>query len=103
MNSGALLPAIALLAPAQEVDRDLRLALDDLSAKASALVETVNALEQKAKDNGQTLHPDLIEQRALVQSSIIRAEEALRDKDNTALRERLTRARGHIERLGKML
>jgi hypothetical protein len=99
----ALLPAIALIAFAQDVDRDLKLEFDDLSAKASAIVETVNAMEQKAKDNGESLHPNILEQRALVQSSIARAEEALRAKDRPALRERLTRARGHIERLNKML
>jgi hypothetical protein len=100
---GALFPAIALVAYAQDVDRKLQNEFDDLSAKASALIETVNAMEQRAKDLGQSLHPDLIAQRTLVQSSIDRAGEALQAKDMPALRERLTRARGHIERLNKML
>jgi hypothetical protein len=104
MNSAALLlPAIALVAYAQDVDRKLQNEFDELAAKASAVVETVNAMERRARDNGQSLHPDLIEQRALVRSSIDRAEEALRGKDMPALRERLIRARGHIERLNKML
>lgn len=109
MTRGALLPALALVALswnvafAQTVDHDLKLEFDDLSAKASAIVATVNDMEQKAKDNGQSLHPDILEQRALVQTSIARAEEALRDKNITQLRERLTRARGQLERLNKML
>jgi hypothetical protein len=100
---GALLPAMALVAYAQNVDRNLQNEFDDVAAKASALIKTVNAMEQRASDNGQSLHPNLVEQRALVQSSIDRAEEALHAKDMTALRERLTRARGYIERLNKML
>lgn len=103
MTSRALLPTIALVAFAEGVDRDLKLEFDDLSAKASAMIETVNTFEQQAKDKGETLHSDIAEQRALVQTSIARAEAALRDKNNTELRERLTRARGHIERLSKML
>jgi hypothetical protein len=99
----ALLPATAIMAYAQDVDRKLQNEFDELAAKASAVIETVNAMEQRARDNGQSLHPDLIEQRALVQSSMDRAGEALRSKDMPALRERLTRARGHIERLNKML
>jgi hypothetical protein len=100
---GMLFPAIAIVAYAQDVDQALKLEFDDLAAQAGALVETVNAMEQRAKDMGESLHPDLVERRALVQTSIDVAAEALRAKNMPALRERLTRARGHIERLKKMI
>ena len=102
-TAAALFPALAILAGAQDTERSLRLEFDNVSAKASAIIETVNAMEQRAKELGQSLHPGLIEQRALVQSSIDRAQEALDAKDMARLRERLTRARGLIERLNKML
>ncbi|HKD04316.1 MAG TPA: hypothetical protein VKB79_00315 [Bryobacteraceae bacterium] len=99
----ALIPAIALAATAQQVDRKLQSEFDDLSAKAAAMIETVNAMEQRARDNGDLINPAILERRALLQSSIQRAEDALRDKDMGALREQLVRARGHLDKLSRMI
>jgi tRNA U34 5-carboxymethylaminomethyl modifying GTPase MnmE/TrmE len=99
----ALVPLLAIVCLADDTERSLKLEFDDLAAKAAALIQTVNEMEQHARENGQTLSPDLLEHRALVQSSIDRAAEALQTKDLRLLRERLNRARGQIERLRKMV
>jgi hypothetical protein len=96
--------AVASTAVAAETpEHRLKVEFDELAAKATAAIETVNGMEQRAKANGQALHPDLIAQRILVQTAMDDAEEALRAKDLDALRERLKRARSHIERLYSML
>jgi hypothetical protein len=108
MNRLVVLLAMAALAGAaiaadRPVDRRLKREFDELSAKATAIIDTVNAMEERARADGQSLHPDLVARRALVQSSMDEAEKALRADDADALRERLKRARGHIEKLNKML
>jgi hypothetical protein len=102
-RSVALIPAIVLAAAAQQVDRKLQNEFDEVSSKAEAIIETVNAMEQRARDNGDLINPGILERRALLQSSIRRAEEALRSGDAQTLREQLVRARGHLEKLSHMI
>lgn len=103
-----LVPAaiVALAGGASAADTSaehkLKIEFDELAAKATAAIDTVNSMEERAKANGQSLHPALVAQRILVQSSMDDAEEALRAKDMEALRERLKRARAQIERLYNM-
>lgn len=85
------------------VDSRLKLEFDHLSARASAGIDTVNSMQERARASGETLHPDLLVQRNLVQSSMDAAQEALRASDNARLRERLKRARVHIDRLYTMI
>ncbi len=99
----ALVPAIVLTASAQQIDREPQNEFDELSSKAAAMVETVNALEQRARDNGDLINPGILERRALLQNSIHRAEEALRSGDAQGLREQLVRARGHLDKLSRMI
>ncbi len=99
----AVMVAVACTAAAAETPEHLlKIEFDELAAKATAAIETVNGMEQRAKANGQELHPGLIAQRILVQTAMDDAEEALRAKDFDELRERLKRARAHIERLYSM-
>jgi hypothetical protein len=93
----------AAIAADRPVDRSLQLEFDELAAKATAAIDAVDAMEKRAQADGQSLHPNLIAQRALVQSSMDNAEKALRANDTDRLRERLKRARGNIDRLSKML
>jgi len=86
----------------QPADHRLKLEFDELSAKATAGIGTVNFMERRANEDGLSLHPNLIAQRALVQSSMDDAQEALRANDMDALRTRLDRARGIIDRLYRM-
>jgi hypothetical protein len=95
--------SLAAIAAGRPVDRRLKVEFDELAAKAAAIIDSVNALEDRARADGQSLHPDLIARRALVRSSMDEADKALRANDADALRERLKRARGHIERLNRML
>ncbi len=98
-----LVPALAMVARADVVDRSLKIEFDELSAKAAAAVDTVNAMEQRAKDAGNSLTPDLLTLRALVRSAMDDAGKALRDGDANELRKCLDRARGLIDRLYKTL
>jgi hypothetical protein len=103
----ALVPIAAVSSCAMSagtpVDRSLKIEFDELAAKATAVIDTVNALEERARADGQSLHPNIIARRALVQSSMDDAERALRANDMAGLGERLRRARGHIDRLYRML
>ena len=91
-------------APAETpAEHQLKLEFDELAAKATAAIEMVNGMEERARDAGSTLNPDLIAQRILIQSTMDEAQESLRAKDMDALRERLKRVRGHIEKLYRML
>jgi hypothetical protein len=99
----ALIPAVVLAAAAQQVDRKLQNEFDELSSKAAAMIETVNAMEQRARDNGDLINPAILERRAILQNSIHRAEEAVRSGDSQALREQLARARGHLDKLSRMV
>jgi hypothetical protein len=108
MNRVFLSTAIAVashaaIAAEGPVDRALKIEFDELAAKATAAIDTVLALEQRARDNGESLHPNLIAQRLLVQSTMDGAGEALRANDSKALRDHLARVRAQIERLYRML
>jgi hypothetical protein len=102
-TAAALVPAVAMVAYAEDARKSMQAEFDELAARATAAIDTVNSMEDRARADGFSLHPDLIAQRSLVQSSMNSAEEALREKDFSRLRERLKRARGHIDRLYKML
>lgn len=93
----------AAIAADGDIDRRLKLEFDQLAAKATAIIYTVNWMEERARGDGQSLHPDLIARRILVQSSMDDAERALRANDMAGLGEMLKRARGHIDRLYRML
>jgi hypothetical protein len=95
--------SLAAIAAGKAVDGRQKAEFDELVAKASAVIDTVNAMEDRARAAGQSLHPDLIARRALVQSSMDDAQKALDANDGDLLKERLKRARGHIERLNRML
>jgi hypothetical protein len=91
--------AVAGQPPGEE---KLKLEFDELAAKATAGIETVNGMEQRAKAEGHTLHPNLIAQRILVQTAMESAQESLRAGDLTKLQSRLKSARASIERLYSM-
>lgn len=95
--------SLALIAADKPVDHRQKVEFDELAAKASAVIDTVNAMEDRARADGQSLHPDVVARRALVQSSMEDAQKALDANDGDLLKERLKRARGHIERLNRML
>jgi hypothetical protein len=99
----ALLPALVMVAAAEDIDRKLKLEFDELSARTTAAVETVNSMEIRAKESGYSLNPDILAQRELLVSTMESAGEALRAKDAELLRKRLDRARGLVDRLFKML
>jgi hypothetical protein len=95
--------SLAAIAADRSAERRLKIEFDELAAQATAAIDTVNAMEERARAAGQSLHSSLIARRALVQSSMDEAEKALRADDMGLLRERLKRARGHIDRLYRML
>ena len=101
----ASVPVVEEVSPPAETpaEHQLKLEFDELAAKATAAIEMVNGMEERARDAGSTLNPDLIAQRILIQSTMDEAQESLRAKDMDALRERLKRVRGHIEKLYRML
>jgi hypothetical protein len=108
VNGIAVPAAIAVVACASvtaetPAEHKLKLEFDELAAKATAAVEMVNGMEERARDAGSMLNPDLIAQRILIQSTMDEAQESLRAKDMDALREQLKRVRGHIEKLYRML
>jgi hypothetical protein len=84
-------------------EHQLKIEFDELAAKASAAIDTVNGMEQRARDDGQTLHSSLLIQRNLVQSTMDEAQESLSAKKLDQLQERLKRARAHIDRLYRMI
>jgi hypothetical protein len=95
--------SFAAVAADSSTDRQLKVEFDELASKATAAIDTVNAMEQRARADGQTLSPSLTAQRVLIQSGMDQAEEALRARDMVQLRDRLKRVRGYIERLYQML
>ncbi|MFN7922337.1 MAG: hypothetical protein U0Q16_19700 [Bryobacteraceae bacterium] len=99
-GSGTEVPRRLKPAPQPEA---LQLEFDELTAAATATLDTVAALERNARAQGHRLHPSLVAQRALVESFMDSAERALRQSEWAILRERLTRARAAIERLNRML
>jgi hypothetical protein len=86
-----------------QVEKGLKVDFENLAARAEAAIETVNAMEERARAAGEALHPALLEQRNLVRASMDAAEESLRASDNAGLRERLKRARAHIDKLYTMI
>ena len=102
LGAAGLLAATPLWSSDDEEHR-LKVELDELSAKGWAAIDTVNAMERKALDEGHALSAALATQRTLVQSSLEDAGEALRENKLASVRERLTRARAHIDRLYKMI
>jgi hypothetical protein len=85
------------------VDRQFKIEFDELAARASAVIDTLQAMEARARAAGYSLHPNLVAQRVLVESSMDSAEKALCTNDIEQLGERLKRARALIDRLYRML
>jgi hypothetical protein len=83
-------------------DRQLKAEFDELTAKATAAISTVNDMEKRARASGQSLHPSILAQRVLIQSGMDQAEEALRAKNMDDLEDLLKRVRGYIDKLYKM-
>ena len=83
-------------------DRQLRAEFDELTAKATAAISTVNDMEMRARANGQSLHPSILAQRVLIQTGMDQAQEALRAKNMDDLEDLLKRVRGYIDKLYKM-
>lgn len=98
-----LIPAVAIVMQAASVPQKLKIEYDELAAKAGAITETVNAMEDRAKAAGHSLNSNLIAQRTLVRSSMDDATDALKKDDAPRLKECLDRARAIIERLSKSI
>jgi hypothetical protein len=76
---------------------------DDVSARASALVETVDNMQADLRQQGLTLHPDIAAARNSLVAAINSASAALDRRDWAQLHKSLDRARGWIDRLHRQL
>jgi uncharacterized membrane protein YccC len=104
MNSClAILLCVALLPASPGQERQLRLAYDDVTAQAQALIETVNSMEANLREQGLILHPEIASARNHLKTALDRASDALDRHDWKDLSKSLNRARGWIERLQSKL
>lgn len=99
----SLLFCLTLLPAQTAKERHLRQQYDDLAARASAMIDLVDNKQADLRQQGLTLHPDIVTARNSLESSMGRATEALNREDWKDLRRNLDRARGWIDRLQRQL
>ena len=98
-----LVCAALLLGAAESRERRLRLAFDDVTAWATALLNIVAGIEQQLAEKGQKLHPDIRSARDEVETAMDEAQEALDNRDWDSLSRRIDRARACITKLRRKL
>lgn len=104
MNSLAAILLCAVLLPASTAkERRLRQQFDDLAARASALVQVVDQMDDNLRRQGLTLHPDIAAARNSLVTAIDSAADDLARHDWAELHKSLDRARGWIDRLRRQL
>lgn len=97
-----LLLAVLLPAPTSKEHR-LRLAYDDVTAHAEALIETVDSIEADLNQQGLTLNPEIASARDHLGAALDSASDALSREDWKQLEKHLDHARGWMEKLRRRL
>jgi hypothetical protein len=99
----AILLCVTLLPVSTAKERRLLVEFDDVSARASALVEVVDNMQTDLREQGLTLHPEITTARNSLVAAINSASAALDRRDWKELSRSLDRARGWIDRLQRQL
>lgn len=99
----AILLCVTLFPVSTAKERHLRVEYDDTAARASALIEMVDNMQADLRQQGLTLHPEIVTARNSLQAAMERATEALDRQDWNDLRKSLDRARAWIDKLRRQL
>jgi hypothetical protein len=99
----AILLCVTLLPASTAKERRLLVEFDDVSARASALVETVDNMQADLRERGLTLNPEITAERNSLVAAVNSASSALDRRNWPELRKNLERARGWMDRLRRQL
>jgi len=98
-----ILLCVTLFPVSTAKERRLLVEFDDVSARASTLVETIDNMQTDLRQQGLTLHPEIVSARNSLVAAINSAAAALDRRDWAQLHKSLDRARGWIDRLHRQL
>lgn len=98
-----ILLCATLLSASSAKERRLQVEYDNVTARASAMLDLVDHVEADLRQRGLTLNPEIATSRNGLTAAMNSASAALERKDWTELRKSLNRAQGWIDRLRRQL
>ncbi|MEZ5403880.1 MAG: hypothetical protein R2729_29640 [Bryobacteraceae bacterium] len=103
MRLVSVLLFLALTVPAQDGQRQLLREFDEVTAKATALIEAVDGYERTARQAGVRVHPRISLRRLLLEAAMDDAETQIKGRRWKAAAEKIAEIRGHLAKLAASL